>query len=435
MTRPRSVWGNRDFIVFWGGDTIAQFASQVVTLALPLTAAVTLKVDARAMGVLNALSYLPFLVLTLFAGVWADRHRRRPVLLASTLCRAAVLACVPLLFAVHRLDIAWLCLVALLAGICTVLFEVSYQSYLPSLVDGEDLVDGNSKLQVSASAAQVAGPALAGWLAAWFSPHDAVLCGAAAFAVSSMGLALVRRREPAPERPEQRRPVRRDIAEGLRFTLGSSALRACVLEAATYNMFWLVLETVFLLYATRDKGLSAGVVGLVFSGGAVGALVGSLLAKRVSDRLGTGAAICLAMVVGCAAPVLVPLAGGPRPVLIGLLVLSFFIGSLGATVANIQVVSLRQHITPPALMGRMNASYRFVSWGVVPVGALLGGWLGTGIGLRPTLFVAAAGLFAAALWIVFSPIRAMRELPAAAADPAQRAEAPAAGEPSAVPAG
>ncbi|MFC5663899.1 MFS transporter [Kitasatospora misakiensis] len=418
MTERRSLWGHRDFTVFWAGDTVAQFGSQITLLAIPLTAAVTLQVDARAMGVLNALSYLPFLVLTLFAGVWADRSRRRPVMLVSTVCRAIVLAGVPLLYAADLLTIGWLSFAALLAGVFTVLFEVSYQAYLPSLVDREDLLEGNSKLQVSASVAQVAGPALAGWLAGWLSPQDAVLISAIAFAVSATGLGLVRRREEPPERARDRRPVRREIAEGLRFTFGNRVLRACVLEAATYNMFWLVLETVFLLYATRERGMSAGTVGLVLGGGAVGSLVGSLLAKRISERLGVGPTVSLAMVVGCAAPVLVPLAGGPRPLLLALLVLSFFVGGVGTMVANIQVVSLRQTITPNALLGRMNASYRFVSWGVVPVGALLGGWLGGGIGLRPTLFVAAAGLFASALWIVFSPIRAMRELPPAADGPA-----------------
>ena len=411
-----SLRGNRDFVIFWAGDTVAQFASQITLLAVPLTAAVTLHVDAGTMGVLNAASYLPFLVLTLFAGVWADRYRRRPVMLVSTLCRAVLLSLIPLLFMLGRLNTGYLIVVALAVGVCTVLFEVTYQSYLPSLVDRDDLMEGNSRLQVSASVAQVGGPALAGWLAGWLTPQTAVLVSAIAFAVSTLGLALVRKREPAPERPAELPPVRRQIAEGLRFTFGNRALRACVLEAATYNMSWLVLETVFLLYATRDLGFSAGLVGLVLGGGAVGALVGSLIAKWISDRLGLGDTVTLAMLLGCAAPVLVPLASGPRAVTVGLLLLSFFVGGAGTMVANIQVVSLRQTITPNAMLGRMNASYRFMSWGVVPLGALLGGWLGDSIGLRPTLFVGAAGLFASALWIVFSPIRAMRELPPAPDD-------------------
>ncbi|GAA5074775.1 MFS transporter [Streptomyces similanensis] len=416
MTGHRSLLGNRDFMVFWAGDTVAQFGSQVTLLAVPLTAAVTLKVDAKAMGVLNAASYLPFLVLTLFAGVWADRYRRRPVMLASTLCRAALLALIPLLAALDELNLGYLVAVALAVGVFTVLFEVTYQSYLPSLVDRDNLMEGNSKLQVSASAAQVGGPALAGWLAGWLTPQTAILVSAIAFAVSAGGLGLVRKREPAPPRPVEHPPVRGQIAEGLRFTFGNRVLRACVLEAATYNMFWLVLETVFLLYATRELGFSPGTVGLVLGGGAVGSLAGSLIAKRISERLGLGNTVTLAMVLGCAAPVLVPLAGGPRPVALGLLLLSFFIGGVGTMVANIQVVSLRQTITPNAMLGRMNASYRFLSWGVVPLGALLGGWLGDSIGLRPSLFVGAAGLFASALWIVFSPIRAMSELPPPADD-------------------
>ncbi|MEU6810472.1 MFS transporter [Streptomyces sp. NPDC046831] len=414
MSAHRSLWSNRDFTVFWAGDTVAQFGSQITLLAVPLTAAVTLHVDAKAMGVLNAASYLPFLVLTLFAGVWADRYRRRPVMLASTLCRAVLLSLIPLLFALDQLNLGYLVAVAIAVGVFTVLFEVTYQSYLPSLVDREDLMEGNSKLQVSASAAQVGGPALAGWLAGWLTPQDAILVSAIAFAVSAGGLVMVRKPEPAPDRPAEHPAVRRQIAEGLRFTFGNRVLRACVLEAATYNMFWLVLETVFLLYATRNLGFSPGTVGLILGGGAVGSLAGSLVAKRISERLGLGNTVTLAMVLGCAAPVLVPLAGGPRAVALGLLLLSFLVGGAGTMVANIQVVSLRQTITPNAMLGRMNASYRFMSWGVVPLGALLGGWLGDSIGLRPALFVGAAGLFASALWIVFSPIRVMRELPAAA---------------------
>lgn len=434
------LWRNADFLKFWGGDTVAQFGSQVTLLALPLTAILTLDATAAEMGVLNALSYLPFLVLTLFVGVWIDRVRRRPVMVFGALVRAVVLGAVPLLAALHLLSMGPLYVAALLLGAGTVLFEVTYQAYLPSLVDQDDLIEGNSKLQVSASSAQVAGPALAGVLVQWLTAPVALLVNAASYLVSALSIVAVRRREPEPEPSNEQRRIWQDIGVGLRFTLGNRSLRACVLEAGTYNLFWLVLETVFLLYATHRLGMSASSIGLVLGAGAVGALVGAMVASRLSERFGVGTTVSAAMIIGCAAPILVPLAGGPVVLRFAVLVVSFFIGGAGTTVANIQVVSLRQALTPNTMLGRMNASYRFVAWGTVPLGALLGGVLGSTVGLRATLFVGAAGIFAAALWIVFSPVRGIRRLPsgteaegeAAAAEPAVVGPAvaePIAGEP------
>ncbi len=406
-----SIWRNREFVKFWTGESVSQLGSQITLLALPLTAVITLNATPGEMGILNALSYLPFLALGLFVGAWIDRVRRRPVMISSALCRAVVLASVPLLHFLHVLTIGYLYAAGLLLGIFMVLFEVSYQAYLPSLVERDELVAGNSKLQVSASAAQVGGPALAGFLVRWLTAPAALLFDAVSFLASAVSLIAVRKREPPPEQARPDSGVWRDIGAGLRFTFGNASLRACVLEAGTYNMFWLVLETVFLLYANRHLGISAGVIGLVLGGGALGALAGALIAERLAARFGLGLVVSVAMTVGCAAPVMVPLASGPRWVIFTLFALAFFFGGAGTTVANIQVVSLRQAITPPAMLGRMNASYRFVAWGTVPLGSLLGGALGETVGLRPTLFVAAAGMFCAALWIVFSPIRRIREIP------------------------
>jgi MFS family permease len=406
-----SIWRNREFVKFWTGESISQLGSQITLLALPLTAVITLNATPGEMGVLNALFYLPFLALGLFVGVWIDRVRRRPIMITSALCRAAVLASVPLLYVLHLLTIGYLYVAGLMLGTFMVLFELTYQAYLPSLVERDELVAGNSKLQVSASTAQVGGPALAGWLVRWLTAPTALLFDAVSFLVSAVSLIAVRKKESPPERERPDSRVWQDIGEGLRFTFGNASLRACVLEAGTYNMFWLVLETVFLLYANRHLGMSTGAIGLVLGGGALGALAGALIAERLAARFGLGTVVSVAMTLGCAAPVLVPLASGPRWVIFTLFTLAFFLGGAGTTVANIQVVSLRQAITPPAMLGRMNASYRFVAWGTVPLGSLLGGALGEAIGLRPTLFVAAAGMFCAALWIVFSPIRRTREIP------------------------
>ncbi|HST63618.1 MAG TPA: MFS transporter [Mycobacteriales bacterium] len=431
MAKPpgrASLWRNPDYVKFWTGESVSQVGSQVTLLALPLAAVLTLDASPWQMGVLNAASYLPFLLLTLFVGVWVDRARRRPAMVASALGRSAVLFSIPLLSAAGLLGMGYLYAAAFVLGVLTVVFEVTWQAYLPTLVDRDELVEANSTLQVSTSAAQVAGPALAGWLVALLTAPVALLVDACSFLVSTATLAAIRRPEPAREVPAAdgtpKEPVLRSIRAGLRFTLGDARLRACVLEAGTYNLFWLVLETTFLLYATHRLGMSPTLIGVVLGGGAVGALLAATVAGRLSARLGIGNTVTLSMVVGCAAPLLVPLAGGPRPVEVGLLVLSFFVGGAGSTVANIQVVSLRQAITPDSMLGRMNASYRFVSWGTVPVGALLGGWLGSAAGLRAALVVGAIGVLASALWIVFSPIRSLRELP----PPADAATTPPGGD-------
>lgn len=407
-----ALWRNADFLKLWSGESVSQFGNQITLLALPLVGVLTLEATPFQLGVLNALSYLPFLVLTLFVGVWVDRVRRRPVLVVSSLGRGLVLLTVPLLHASGHLTIGYLFIVAVLLGVLTVFFEVTYQAYLPSVVAAEDLVDGNSKLQISVSTAQVGGPAIGGWLVTLLTAPIALLVDAATFLASVVGLASIRTKEERPQRDAtERPPIMRDIASGLRFTFRNRWLRPCVLEAGTYNLFWLVLETAFLIYAVRELGLTAGEIGTILGTGAAGALVGALLPKWLSARIGVGSTVSLAMVVGCVAPVLVPLASGPKPVVFTVLVVSFVLGGMGTTVANIQVVSLRQIITPKDMLGRMNASYRFISWGVVPLGALVGGALGETIGLRPTLYVGAIGIFAAALWIVFSPIRTLREMP------------------------
>jgi MFS family permease len=426
MTRQSTLWHNGDFIKFWSSETVSQLGNQVTLLALPLTAVLTLDASAGQMGLLNAASYLPFLVLTLFVGVWADRSRRRPLLIASALCRATILFCIPILAALDRLNIGLLLLGALLLGVFTVLFEVTYQAYVPSLVDRDHLVEANSKLQVSASATQMGGPALGGALVQWLTAPVALLVDAFSFLFSAAGMLAIRRTEPTPEREEQDNRVWTAIMTGLRFNFRDRSLRACVLEAGTYNLFWLVLQTVFLLYATHQLHLSPGAIGLALGCGAVGSLVGSLVAKRIADVYGIGTTITGSAVLGCAAPVLVPLASGPRPLVLATLVVSFFIGGAGETVTNIHVVSLRQSLTPSTMLGRMNAGYRFVAWGTVPIGALIGGALGELIGLRLTLFVAVAGLLLASLWLVASPIRAMHGLPTEAdiAPAAERGEVP-----------
>lgn len=403
------LWRDADFLKFWAGDTVAQFGYQVTLLALPLTAVLTLHASAGDMGLLNAASYLPYLVLSLVAGVWIDRVRRRPVMVISALCRAAVLLAVVLLADAHRLGFGDLYGAALLLGVFAVFFDVTYQAYLPSLIEKDDLMEGNSKLQGSASAAQVGGPALGGWLVHLLTAPTALAVNVGSFAVSALSLLAVGKREPRPE-PAARRRMRADIAEGLRFAFKEPSLRACTLEAGTYNLFWMVIQTVFLLYATGPLHMSTSSIGLVLGGGAVGSLLGAVVAKWFTNRLGFGLSATVAVVIGNCALILLPLASGPGAAVIALFLFGYFVNGTGTTISNIQVLSMRLTITPSEMLGRMNASYRFVATGTIPLGALLGGALGNAIGLRATLFVGATGLVCSSMWLVFSPIRSVRDL-------------------------
>jgi MFS family permease len=406
------LWRNRDFVRFWAGESVSLVGSQVTALALPFMAVLVLDASPAQMGLLGAVGFLPFLVVTLPAGAWIDRHDRRPVLIVANLGRAALLATIPLAAALHVLGMELLYLIAFAVGVLTVAFEVAYLAYLPSLVSRERLTTANGRLLASASAAEMGGPGLAGLLISIVGAPVALAVDAASYIVSAISLIGIARREPPPAPdPAGGRHVIAEIREGLQVTFGSPLLRAVAAEAATYNGLYQMIEVLVLLYFTRELGLDPTTIGLLFAVGAVGALLGSLVAGKLAARFGLGRTIAGSMVLGCAAPLLLPLASGPPLVSGALIAASFFVGGFGVAISNVHVVSIRQTATPDRLLGRMNASYRTVVYGAIPLGALLGGVLGELIGLRETLTVAAVGLLLAPLWVLRSPIPGMRRLP------------------------
>jgi MFS family permease len=409
------LWRDRDFLRFWAGETVSQVGAQVTQLALPLTAVYLLDVSPRQLGLLNAASFAPFLGVTLFIGVWVDRVRRRPLMIASNIGRALVVGSVPAAAALGLLRIEYLYLAALTLGVLTVVFDIAVQSYLPALVDRDRLVEGNSKIQVTMSVAQIGGPGLGGLLVQVMTAPLALVADAASYVVSIATLVAIRRREPRPEAAPKRH-LWREIDDGLRFVFANGYLRACALQSGTYNLFWMSLQTLFLLYCARQLHLSAGAIGLIMATGALGSLFGSLAASRLKERVGLGRAILAEVALCCVAPALIPLASGPGPVVVAMFVAAIALAGMGATMANVHVISLRQAITPDHTLGRMNASYRFLSWGALPLGALLGGLLGDALGLRPALFVTAGGFLIAVLLVGLSPIPRLREMPADPAD-------------------
>jgi MFS family permease len=403
------LWRHRDFRLLWGGETISELGSQVSLLAIPLLAVRTLHATPFQMGLLTAASTAAFLVVGLPAGVWIDRTRRRWVMIAADLGRVVAIGSVPVAYAVGWLTLAQLFVVTLVSGILTVFFDVAYQSYLPTLVGREHLVEGNAKLTGSEQVAAVAGPSVAGGLVQAVGGSAAVLVDSVSFLVSAGAVAAIRAPEPMPVVPDSGHPkLRHDIAEGLRFVFGNALLRAIAATTATANFFSGVAAAVEVVFLVREVHATPGVIGLLFTMGGVGGVLGALAAGPLARRFG-GARATIIGIVGNVGGLLVPLTmPGPGLLLFGA---GLFFVSLSAVVYNVNQVSFRQRLCPDRLLGRMNASMRFVVWGVLPLGGLLGGVLGAVVGLRSTLWIGYIGEALASIWLLASPMRTMRDFP------------------------
>ena len=398
------LWRHPDFLRLWSAQTISQFGSQVSQLALPLAAILILDASAFEVALLGTVEFLPFLLFALPAGVWVDRLRRKPILVLGDLGRAAALASVPIAYAFDALTIWQLYAVGFLVGVGTVFFDVAYQSYLPSLVDRAQLVDGNSKLEISRSAAALAGPGLAGVLIGALTAPYAILLDAFSFLGSAGLLARIARAETLPE-PTEKPSMRRELVEGLRYLLGHPFWRPLALTVALSNFFNTLAFSIFLVYAVRDLDLSATVIGLVLGIGNVGWLLGAVAANRLSARLGVGRTLVGSALVFGPALLLVPAAPPSQP--IPFLVAALILASFAGIVFNVTGLSFQQAVTPDRLLGRLNATRRFIVWGVIPLGSLAGGALASSIGLRPTLWVGAIGGSLSFLPLLLSPVRSI----------------------------
>jgi MFS family permease len=408
------LWRHGDFLKLWAGETISMFGSQVDDLAIGFVAILVLDATAFEVAVLGTLNFLPFIIFSLPAGVWVDRLRRRPILIGGDFARAALLATIPLAYVADVLTLWHLYAVVFLVGLCQVFFDVAYQSYLPSLVERDQIIEGNSKLEVSRSAAQVTGPGLAGALVEIFTAPYAVLVDAASFVASGLFLLRIRKHEekPVAARDEngQKPSMWSELQEGLRFVLSNPNLRAQAGCTATSNLFSSVAFSIFLVFAVRELGLSAALIGLVFSIGAAGSFLGAFTARRISARFGIGpTSIVMASVFGPSF-LLVAFAPAGDAAIPFLVVAQLFFG-FSVVVYNIAQVSYRQAICPPRLQGRMNSVMRFMVWGTIPIGTLAGGVLATWVGLRETILIGAIGGGSAFLWLLLSPQRHLHEMP------------------------
>jgi MFS family permease len=360
------------------------------------------------MGVLTALETVAFLVIGLPAGAWVDRWRRKRVLVANDIIRAVALGTLPLAWLFGVLTLWQLFVVATITGTATVFFDVAYQSYLPTLVEKQQIVDGNGKLEASRAVAQVAGPGVAGVLLRVLGAPLMIAFDAASFLLSALFIGGIRHADSVPDRTSRRR-LRSEIAEGLTFVVRHPLLRRIVACTGISNLFSAITMALLVLFALRGLHLRASDIGFVFSAGAVGGLVGATTAAWFARRVGEGRAIPLSIAITAPFTALTPLAALGSPAT--LLVISTFGFSWGAVVYNVTQVSFRQRLCPPHLLGRMNASVRFIVFGTMPLGGLIGGALGMWIGVLPTLWLAVGGQVLAALPVVLSPLLGMRDLP------------------------
>jgi MFS family permease len=409
---------HRDFLKLWSAETISQFGTAITGLALPLVAIIVLHASAFEVAALATIEFAPFILFSLPAGVWVDRLRRRPILIAGDVGRAVLLASIPVAYFADALTIWQLYIVGFLVGTLTVFFDVAYQSYLPSLVERSDLVEGNSKLEISRSAAQIAGPGFAGAIIGLLTAPYAILLDAVSFFGSALFLFRIRKEEadPAGEGARERRSMASELGEGLRFVLRHRYLRSIAASTATFNFFGNMFGAIFLVYLVRRLHWSPALIGLTGSLASTGALLGALTANRIAGRLGVGRTIVWAQAASIVG-ILIPLAPQDKYRAIPYLVVAEFVIAAAVVIYNVNQLSLRQALCPERLQGRMNAVMRFLVWGTIPLGNLIGGALATTVGLRTTIWIGVLGSMLGTLPVALSPVRSVERIPEQVEEP------------------
>jgi MFS family permease len=417
---------NPEFLKLWTGQTISVFGSLISRTALPFTAALALHATPAQVALLAAADLAPGLLVGLFAGAWADRVRRKPLMIAADIGRALLLAIIPLLAWRGLLTIEHLYLVGLLTGMLSMLFDVAYGAYLPTLVGPNKLAEGNAKLTATASAAEVGAFGISGWLVQWFGGPLAVGVDAVSFLLSAVSLATIRtpEKQPVPEAPHDDAPapsLRREITEGLQAVRQEPVLRALALSNLLLDFSFRVAGTLIILFITRTLKVPTGYQGMIFAIGGVTSLLGALAVGPLSKRLGFGRTLLFGLFAAVLGLFFIPLAPGATVVGLTLLALNQIVTDPGYTIFEINQTSLRQAATPNHLRGRVEASFRLLGNAARLLGIGAAGFLGERIGLRETIFLGVAGAFSALLPLLLSPaVRNLRELPSVSEESAQR---------------
>jgi MFS family permease len=403
------LWRHRDFRVFWSGETTSQVGTSVSSVAVPLVAVELLHASAFVVTVLTAATWLPWLIIGLPAGGWVDRLPRRPIMLICDAASFLAFVSVPVTAWLGVLSVAQLIAVALTAGSAAVFFQTAYVAYLPSVVDAQDLIEGNAKLTGSRSAAQVAGPGLGGAIVQLFGAATGLLANALSFLVLFACLSMIRAQEPRSDTASERRHLGREVRDGLRFLFSDPFLRTLLVAWPASNFFLTGMSAIDVVFLVRTVGIGPGVVGVVFAVTSIGGVLGAILARRVAQRLGSSRAVLAAAILGRPFVLLLPLT--TAGVGLSLWIVGGFILEIAIVISNVLLGSFSQTYVPRAMLGRVSACTSTAAFSMMPAGALVAGGLSAALGLRGAMWVLCAGIAAVALLYLASPIRTTRDLP------------------------
>lgn len=405
MKPAESLWRDSSFLRFWSANTISRIGSEITFLALPIIAAVTLQATAVQMGLITAAGTLPYLLFGLFAGVVVDRFRKRPLLIVADLGRFLLIGSLPVTALIGQLTLAQIIIVTFLVGCLSLLANVAEEAFLPGLVSRSRLVEGYSKLSASGSVVELSGPALAAGLIELLTAPLALVVDAGSYLISALLLGTVRAQEPAPQAKTERPSWRQDIGDGLQFIRRHRYIRPMFLTNATMQFFGGMIDALLILYLTRTLGLPATFVGAIFAVGSLTGLAAAAVGKRAEARFGLGRMVIVGGLLIGVGSLVRPFAFG-TPFIAGAMLLGGqTIQGFGNTIYNIGYSSLSQSLTPDSLLGRVNATGLFLSFGLLSFGALSGGFLGEWLGLRTSIFISSGGMLVAVLWLARSSLR------------------------------
>jgi predicted MFS family arabinose efflux permease len=399
ILEPMSLARHSDFVKLWSGQTISEVGSRITREGLPLTAVLVLNATPAQMGVLAAIGGGSVLLFSLAAGLLVDRLRRRPVMIAADLGRAAVLATIPVAARSDLLSFSQLLVVIALSGILTVLFDVAYQSYLPALLDSNLLLEGNRRLEMSNALAEVIGPGLTGVLVQLITAPIAILLDALSFVASAVSVWTIRKKEAPPKRTWEL-GLRQELLAGARAIAAHSILRALALRSMSAFFFLGVMSSLYILYAIRVLHLSTSALGFTIALGGAGSMLGAFVSARVLGRFSLGLSFFATAFITGAVSLFIPLAAHNVRFAVPLLGGAQFLGDGAWTIYLVAETTLKQRVTATSVLGRVNAAMQLASRGVMPMGALVGGFLGAAIAMPATLWIAAVGLLASCLWLL-----------------------------------
>lgn len=399
-----------NFNKLWIGETISLLGSQITILAIPLTALIYLDASPTAMGLLQAMSSLPFFLFALFIGVLVDNRRRKPILMSSNMISCILLMLIPILFWLDILSIPLLLILQFLLATMTVVFELTYLSYLPSLINKEEITSSNSKLEGSRAIAQVTGPSMGGLLIQLITAPFAIMVNILTYFISVLFLASITKKEDPPQRTHDVN-IFRQIAEGLLTLIKNEILRSLSISTALLNFFGSAFSALYLIYVVKNLSINPTTLGTILGIGSIGALLGAGFANRINNKLGIGYTIIISTLISGFGVMLIPLISTDNLfITFPALVFSQVCIGFGGTVYFISQVSLRQAITPNHLLGRVNASNRFISRGLMPLGAFLGGLAGELLSVKTALIIISLGAFSPAIWTLLTPVKNIKKL-------------------------